>query len=57
MNVISNFHTHTVYSDGKDTPEDIILEALRLGCSAIGFSDDSYTAFDPVRTPPNISVK
>lgn len=46
MNVISNFHTHTVYSDGKDTPEDIILEALRLGCSEIGFSDHSYTDFD-----------
>lgn len=46
MNVISNFHTHTVYSDGKDTPEDIVLEALRLGCSEIGFSDHSYTDFD-----------
>lgn len=46
MNVISNFHTHTVYSDGKDTPEDIILEAIRLGCSEIGFSDHSYTDFD-----------
>ena len=46
MNVISNFHTHTVYSDGKDTPEDIILEAIRMGCSEIGFSDHSYTDFD-----------
>ncbi|MGM9646360.1 MAG: histidinol-phosphatase [Eubacteriales bacterium] len=46
MSVISNFHTHTVYSDGKDAPEDIVMEAIRLGCSEIGFSDHSYTDFD-----------
>lgn len=46
MNNISNFHTHTVYSDGRDTPEDMVLEAIRLGCYEIGFSDHSYTEFD-----------
>ena len=45
-NNISNFHNHTVYSDGKNTPEEMVLEAIRLGCDEIGFSDHSYTEFD-----------
>ena len=44
---ISNFHTHTVYCDGKDTPRALAEEALGLGCPALGFSGHSYTAFDP----------
>ncbi|MBP5427860.1 MAG: histidinol-phosphatase HisJ family protein [Clostridia bacterium] len=42
----SNYHTHTVYCDGRDTPEELILEAIKLGCPAIGFSGHSYTPFD-----------
>jgi len=42
----SNYHTHTCYCDGRDTPEELILEAIRLGCPAIGFSGHSYTPFD-----------
>ncbi len=42
----SNYHTHTVYCDGINTPEEIVLEAIRLGCSEIGFSGHSYTFFD-----------
>jgi histidinol-phosphatase (PHP family) len=34
-----NLHTHTVFSDGKDTIEDYCREALRLGFSYLGFSD------------------
>ncbi len=41
-----NLHTHTVYSDGEDTPEEVVLEALRLGLHTIGFSDHSFTPFD-----------
>jgi histidinol-phosphatase (PHP family) len=44
---ISNFHTHTIYCDGKDTPRELAEEALRLGCPALGFSGHSYTAYDP----------
>lgn len=43
----SNYHTHTVYCDGRDTPEELILEAIRLGCPAIGFSGHAFTPFDP----------
>ncbi len=41
-----NLHTHTVYCDGKNTPEEIILKAIDLGFDTIGFSGHSYTGFD-----------
>lgn len=46
MTDYSNFHTHTIYCDGKDTPEKLVKEALKLGCKEIGFSGHSYTRFD-----------
>lgn len=42
----ANIHTHTTFSDGKNTPEEMILRALKLGFSSIGISDHSETAFD-----------
>ena len=39
--MFSNFHTHTVFCDGADSPEELVLEALRLGCPEIGFSGRS----------------
>ena len=42
----SNYHTHTCFCDGKHTPEEMVLEAIRLGCPEIGFSGHSYTFFD-----------
>ena len=44
---LSNYHTHTAYCDGKDTPRALVEEAVRLGCPALGFSGHSYTAYDP----------
>ncbi|MCQ2385654.1 MAG: histidinol-phosphatase HisJ family protein [Clostridia bacterium] len=44
--VPSNFHTHTHFCDGKDTPEDIVREAIRLGCPAVGFSGHGFTLYD-----------
>ncbi len=46
MTPLSNFHTHTRYCDGKDTPEELALEALRLGCPALGFSGHAHVRFD-----------
>ena len=40
--VLSNLHTHTVFCDGMDTPEELVLEALRLGCRSIGFSGHAH---------------
>lgn len=42
----SNFHTHTTYCDGNNTPEQMVKSAIRLGCKQLGFSGHSYTAFD-----------
>lgn len=40
-----NLHTHTTYADGKDTPEKLILEAIKRGFSSLGFSEHSYMSF------------
>lgn len=37
----ANFHTHTTFSDGKNTPEEMVKAALSLGMTALGFSDHS----------------
>lgn len=41
-----DFHTHTIFSDGKNTPEEMILSAIEKSMPAIGFSDHAYTYFD-----------
>lgn len=41
-----NLHTHTVYCDGADGIEDMILAAIDGGFDSIGFSGHSYTPFD-----------
>jgi histidinol-phosphatase (PHP family) len=41
-----NYHTHTLYCDGKDTPEEFIKEAIRLEMTAIGFSSHSPLPFN-----------
>ena len=41
----SNFHTHTVYCDGKNTVEELILAAIEKGHFSIGFSGHSYMHF------------
>ena len=38
----SNFHTHTVFCDGADTPEELVTEAIKKGFIALGFSGHSY---------------
>ncbi len=44
--MISNFHTHTVLCDGKSTPEEVVLSALKKGFSSLGFSGHAPTDFD-----------
>ncbi len=41
-----NFHTHTRYSDGHDTPREMIREAVSRGFTALGFSDHSWAWFE-----------
>jgi len=45
MNRKQNLHIHSTYADGKDTPEEIILEAIRRNFDSIGFSEHSYMPF------------
>ena len=44
--MISNYHTHTSFCDGKNTPEEIVLYAIENDCPSIGFSGHGYTPFD-----------
>ncbi len=41
-----DLHVHSVFSDGKDKPRDIVLAAIEKGVKTLGFSDHSYTEFD-----------
>lgn len=40
-----NLHIHSTYADGKDTPEEMIVEAIQRGFDSIGFSEHSYMSF------------
>ncbi len=44
--ILRDFHVHTTFSDGKNTPEEMVQAAIRKGMDSIGFSDHSYTDFD-----------
>ena len=44
--VKTNFHTHSVFCDGRDTPEEMALAAIEKGFSALGFSGHSFFASD-----------
>lgn len=41
-----NLHTHSKFCDGKDTPEEIVLYALKNNFSSLGFSSHMLTPFD-----------
>lgn len=42
----TNFHTHTIYCDGKDTPEELIITAIEKGFTSLGFSGHSFCEAD-----------
>lgn len=44
--ILSNFHTHTTYCDGKHTPEENVISAVNSNMHALGFSVHSYTPKD-----------
>ena len=39
---MKDLHMHTVFSDGKNTPEEMVEEAIRLGLDTVGISDHSH---------------
>ena len=42
MHYKQNLHIHTTYVDGKDKPEEMVVEAIRKGFNSIGFSEHTY---------------
>ncbi len=44
--MLRDYHVHTVFSDGEDTPEAVAEAAYRRGFTELGFSDHSHTDFD-----------
>ena len=47
MSILRDFHVHTSFSDGTNTPEEVVRTAILGGMTEIGFSDHSPTPFDP----------
>ena len=43
--ILEDFHTHTTFCDGKNTPEEMVKEAISRGMKRIGFSGHSYLRF------------
>lgn len=41
-----NYHTHTIFCDGKSSAEEMVLRAIELGFKELGFSGHSHTFFD-----------
>lgn len=35
--MLTNYHTHSIFSDGKNTPEEIVQKAIEKGFGAVGF--------------------
>ena len=44
--MLTNYHTHSTFCDGKNTPEEIVLYAIDRHFDAIGFSSHGYTPYD-----------
>lgn len=47
MAYTSNYHTHTSFCDGANTPEEMVQAAIKAGLTELGFSGHSYLPFDP----------
>ncbi len=44
--MLCNLHTHSIFCDGNNTPEEIVISAIEQGFDSIGFSGHGYTPFD-----------
>ena len=41
-----NLHTHTIFCDGKNNPEEMVLSAIEKGFDVLGFSGHSFSCLD-----------
>ncbi len=46
MKSLKDFHIHTTYCDGSNSPEEMVEAAIDKGLKTMGFSGHSYTFFD-----------
>jgi len=46
MKLLTNYHTHSRFSDGSSAPRDYAEEALKQGFTTLGFSEHSVLPFD-----------
>lgn len=44
--IVSTYHTHTIFSDGKNTAEEMVLSAIASGMKELGFSDHAPMKFE-----------
>ena len=44
--ILSDFHMHTKYCDGRNTVEEMVKAAVGKGMTALGFSGHSYAPYD-----------
>ena len=52
----ANYHTHTVWCDGEDEPEAVILSAIEKGFDEIGFSSHCTYPDDSACTVPSAKL-
>lgn len=56
--LFEDIHTHTCYSHGKGTPEDIVIAALSCGLQRIGISEHGpLHLFFPVKYPALLKLR
>lgn len=44
--IFRDFHCHTIFCDGTNTPEEMVLSAIEKGMTELGFSVHSYIEID-----------
>ena len=44
--IIGDYHTHTAFCDGENSPEEMLLSAIDKGLEYYGFSSHSHLAYD-----------
>ena len=47
-----DLHMHSVFSDGRDTPEEMVRAALEMGLETVGLSDHSHVSFEDPSVMP-----
>lgn len=44
--ILRDYHMHTTFCDGKNTPEEMVISAIKKGMDEIGITIHSYVFFD-----------